>query len=663
MKHKLATIGFSYLAGLVCASFLTSTAAFAAAGAFILATIPFALLKKTTAAVGAFTTGAALAVYAAFTVLVYDSVTSKIGQVVEVSGVVTDVNYIGNDLAVYETESEIDGVTTALSFFSSDAGAEIGDSVSFTAELTALSDNTNFAEKSYYKTKGVFVSAKLKSALVTEQNAGFNLKALVYGFNEHVCKQISVLLPNDEGDLLRAFFLGDKSGLSDELSDNIKYSGISHFAAVSGMHLTIVSHLLMLILGLTPLRNRRKTTFFILTALILLFMLFFKLSISVVRAGIMLIIFYGAAPLRRKNSTLNSMGLAALIILLLNPYACLDIGFLLSLAGTFGIGVVAPKIISALKSKRLLKVKTLLISSICPTLCTLPLVAAYFGGFSTVGVVMNLALYPFFLVAMFCVVIFVFLGGNGFAPIFVAGICAKPMLALIDFFANLKYSYIPFDSDFIVPAMLLSCVFVVAVYLLFKSVSRTAMAVGVSAVVICAAVTVQQYLLMDTAKVRIFSDGENACLFISAKTGAAVVATSDSPDICAEIKRFKKLNFVDEFSAVCILNSDYNNIGSFEKINTLYFNSEAKNIEIAIENLSDIKFSDSSCLINAGEFNAAISPVSEPESSDIMLLYGLKRSSPSFKDAGLVLYANKNIECDEDNEQSLYYDEFDLILR
>lgn len=71
------------------------------------------------------------------------------------------------------------------------------------------------------------------------------------------------------------------------------------------------------------------------------FVLFFMglagFSPSVTRAGIMMLLYLGGFLLRREPDSLNSLGLAALVILFANPFAAADLGMLLSFSATAGI--------------------------------------------------------------------------------------------------------------------------------------------------------------------------------------------------------------------------------------------------------------------------------------------------------------------------------------
>ena len=92
----------------------------------------------------------------------------------------------------------------------------------------------------------------------------------------------------ETGGLLGAILLGDRTYLSGQTSLDFSRIGISHVLALSGMHLAI------LILGIEKLLSligiSKKARYIITIILTLAYVALTGFSVSVVRAGIMLII-------------------------------------------------------------------------------------------------------------------------------------------------------------------------------------------------------------------------------------------------------------------------------------------------------------------------------------------------------------------------------------
>lgn len=654
MKHKLGLIGFFYLAGLICATLFEFPYVFAASAVLLAIALVVFFLKKKTAAVIFFTAFIAVSVYAIYTLLVYEPVVSFDGEAVEIEGRISEIRHYSNDTASYIIDTEINGVNTSITLFSTDTDCSVGDHISFSGKLSVMTDNADFEEESYYKTKGIFLKATASSGVEITHDDSFDLRELITDYSNYIGERIKLYLPGDEGDLLKAMFLGDKSGLSDTLSSNIKRAGISHFTAVSGLHLTIISHILMLLISLTPLKNHRIFKFITLSLLIIAFIIFFRMSVSVIRAGIMLIVYYGAEPFMRKGSTLNSMGLAALAITLFNPYACLDVGLLLSLAGTFGIGVVSPYFCRRLKP-RFRTVKSAVIGSVCATMCTFPLSCAFFGGFSVIGILMNLLLYPLFFPALVCVTLFVLFFASGTGLMFVAGICAKAMIAVINFFGDLKYSYIKLDYDFVGVICAAAAIFVTVIYFYFKNPDRTAMAVGLSVCILVGSVTAMKLYESGKTKLLMYSDGDDVCVIAAQGADVCIVASDDSQDILEYINEFLKSEFLDEISVLRLMDSTHNNIYAFEEIPCEVFSPPDVYDKqyLLSEELSLYSFENYST-ININSVSLSISSAAEPVDDSICVIYGYKKNIPVL--SGRVYCSNRRVTSEDIAITNLYYE-------
>lgn len=655
MKHKLGVIGFSYLAGLICATFFEVPAVFLASAVLLAIALVILFLKKKAASVVFFTAFLAVSVYGIYTVLIYEPVVALNGETIKIEGTISEIRHYSNDTASYIIDTNINGINTSISLFSTDTDCSVGDIISFNGKLSVMTNNANFEEGSYYRTKGIFLKATASSGIEITHDDSFNIKALIIEYSDYVGERIKMYLPGDEGDLLKAMFLGDKSGLSDSLSNNIKRSGISHFTAVSGMHLTIISHILMLLISLSPLKKHRILKFITLSLLIIGFIVFFRMSVSVIRAGIMLIVYYGAEPFMRKGSTLNSIGLAALLITLFNPYACLDVGLLLSLAGTFGIGVVSPFFCRRLQPNRFKSLKVAIIGSICATMCTLPLSCAFFGGFSIIGILMNMLLYPLFFPALVCVALFVLVFASGTGLMFVAGLCAKTMITLINFFGSLKYSYISLNYDFIGIICITAAVFIAVIYLCFKSPERTAMSVGLSVCVLVGSVTVMKLYDSDKTKLTMYSDGDDACVIVAEGANVCIVASDDSQDILEYINEFLQSEFLNEISVLKLMDSTHNNIPAFEEIPCKIFSTpDVYDVQYSLgENLNLYCYENHSS-VDINGVSLTVSPAAEPVDDSICVIYGYKKKIPIL--SGMVYCSNRRVESEDIVITNLYYE-------
>lgn len=663
MKHKLGLIGLSYLAGLICADFFDTTLIGVIVLAAVLLISAFTALgfKKSAAAAVLFSALAAVCVHGFYTLTAYIPITELDGKTAEISGKITDVRYYGGDTASYIIQTEVGNVRTSINYFGEDNGGSVGDTIKLTGRLSVMTDNSGFAEKSYFKSKGVFLSVSPKGEALIIPNNGFSLKRSVYDYSDYIGSRICSLLTGDEGDLLKAMFLGDKSGLSASLSDNVKRAGISCFTAVSGLHLTIISHILLLLISLTPLKNHRYFKFTVLLLVILLFTLFFKLSPSVLRAGIMLIIYYGSEPFMRKSSVINSLGISALALTLTNPYACTDAGLLLSLAGTFGVGAVSPLFCARLKKSRLSPIKNMAAASLCAIFCTFPLSCIFFGGFSAVGILTVLLIYPLFLPALVCAALFAILGGNGSGLMFIAGLCAKGMIFVVNLLGGFKYSYFSLEYSFVIPVSVLSVLFIAFIHAYFKNTGKTLRAAAISACLMLSFVCVSTIYYSDKATLTMYSDGDGACI-IAEKDGSVFIAVSeDSQKLLDRISNHLKSNFIDRVSAVKILNIRNNNINGFRNIPCTEFLLPDDNREIYTDNIT-LQSGSGKCGITVNGVSVSLSPAKNPADDEITVIYGYAKGLPKLD--GIVFASSKRLIADgeESGLVNIYYSKASYII-
>ena len=667
MKLKSAVIGFSYLAGLISAfqlgispfySFIIFFAGTAAG--FILAA-----LKKHAFGLFLIIFAVTFGVYGLYRITTLDfadNLASQ-GETREVTGRVISKTAPSHDMAGYTVEAVIDGVRTRFSLYTLDTGAEPGDIITLDASFSLLRDNTAFAEASYYLSRGVFLRANAKSTPAAEKQEGFSVAGSIGDFNRYLKRQIMTAFPNDTGALICAVFLGDKSSLSPALSQNIQRAGIAHYTAVSGLHLTLLAHLFISVLNLTRLRTMRKLKFFSLTMLTLAFMIFFNMSPSVTRAGIILIIFYGGELFMRRGNTLNSVGIAALFILIPAPYAALDAGLLLSIAGTIGIGVIAPAINEHFKSLRLKKTREAFVSNLCASYATLPLVALFFGGASLVSPITSIILLPLFTVLLISMLFFAFSAGFGGLSLLIAGIMAKIIHLIANFFGGLKFAYIPLDYGFLVPWVFASVIFTALTLLLGRKIIIAARAAVISVFALAMMVISAEYLSLEQTRLEIFSDGTSACVFLRNKNNSVAIITDDGIRTAYAAQDFINSSFLDEVGLLIVLNSTNNSLRYFREIPAAVFISptdEQPDGFFDVGGVFNVKRAGNSAFITYEDITVSVTHVKSSSNSDINITYAYSVNAGDF--GGLIINTARRQEVLRPDELNAFYTPVKLKL-
>lgn len=197
--------------------------------------------------------------------------------------------------------------------------------------------------------------------------------------------------PEPHAGLINGILLGERSEISDELSNALSRTGTMHIIALSGFNITIVAvFLTFLTQGLS-----RKISMFLTISGIFCFILATGFSASAIRAGVMGVLLVLAKFLGRKSDGLVAILFAAAIMVFANPKILLyDIGFQLSFAAACGIIFLVP-----ILDEKVFFVKRPLQAIINPTIAaiifTWPLTSYYFGVFSVVALFTNILILSF----------------------------------------------------------------------------------------------------------------------------------------------------------------------------------------------------------------------------------------------------------------------------
>lgn len=222
--------------------------------------------------------------------------------------------------------------------------------------------------------------------IVVEENPTLSPGEILVQLRRQVSRELDRLLPRREAGFLRAMVLGDGSGISQEDNANFRGLGVSHILVVSGMHMAVLAAFLHLLLKRLPVR---KAVGNLLTGLALL--LFLSLSgfqPSATRGAAMYGVLLLADSFGRRADSLNSLGLAVLVVCLFNPFAGGDLGFALSVTATLGIVLLYQTLATLLLDRvkgRFAKLWRFPAESLAATaaalLGTFPVQLAVFGGF------------------------------------------------------------------------------------------------------------------------------------------------------------------------------------------------------------------------------------------------------------------------------------------
>jgi len=203
-------------------------------------------------------------------------------------------------------------------------------------------------------------------------------------------------LSDDSKAFVNALLFGRRSGMDPELKKEFSAAGVAHVLCVSGLHAGIVVLLLTVLLLPLDIVAGRNLRYLLTIAGVWIYVIVSGMGTPAVRAAVMASCVIVSCMLQRPRSAVNSLCLAAFVILLWDPRALFDAGFLLSFTVTAGIMlIVAPLMPPICRGASMLKrVSAWLIVPCVAFLCSWILSARYFHTVTLMFLPVNLLLVP-----------------------------------------------------------------------------------------------------------------------------------------------------------------------------------------------------------------------------------------------------------------------------
>ena len=274
-----------------------------------------------------------------------------------------------------------------------------GDKIEFYLEYEKPSTARNymgFDYSNYLKTKKIFGTVNLKEEdveIISHDNSNIILRK-IYELRNLMKTKIEKLLSKETSGLCLGMLIGETSGIEENMQENFRDSNLSHILAVSGANVSYIIVSITYIFNKMCLRKRLSKIISII--LLILFMLLTGCTSSVNRACIMAILMLIAELLYRKSDVYNNLAISALILLIINPYSLLDIGFQLSYMGTIGIVFLHDKIGNFIKiNNKIVKYFfEMIVVTTCANLAIIPIMMFHFNTISLTFYFSNIIVGP-----------------------------------------------------------------------------------------------------------------------------------------------------------------------------------------------------------------------------------------------------------------------------
>jgi competence protein ComEC len=220
-----------------------------------------------------------------------------------------------------------------------------------------------------------------------------SISDLFMNIKQRLIDSVDGFMPYPENTLLKGILFGYTADMPDMISEAYSATGMAHILAVSGMNVAFIPLIIYFIIK--PFNSKPRLVDGIAIAAIWVYAVISDLSPSVLRAAIMLSVLLGGRLLNRKADTLNSLSIAAIIILIINPLDIYNIGFMLSFAATAALLSIYKPIEGFLARFMPKALAEICAATLAPQIATLPIIAYYFNQIPTLSLLANIAIIPF----------------------------------------------------------------------------------------------------------------------------------------------------------------------------------------------------------------------------------------------------------------------------
>ena len=242
----------------------------------------------------------------------------------------------------------------------------------------------------------------------------------------------------------RAILLGDNTRIKKDLKDKIRYIGLSHIFAMSGLHIGLVIAIFYFIFKKT-VKNKRLIEILLLIS-ITLYYLSVKESPSFTRAYIMAVVYLLGKLFYEKVDLRKTLFVSAIISILINPIAIFSVSFQLSYGAMIAITYIFPYVRKINYKK--FKILDYILFTSTIQIFLIPITVYYFSTVQVLSLISNLIFLP--LASFYITINYIALFLENFYLSFllkpIIEILYKILIYLIDLFSELLYLSVEYEN-------------------------------------------------------------------------------------------------------------------------------------------------------------------------------------------------------------------------
>lgn len=273
-----------------------------------------------------------------------------------------------------------------------------------------------FVASRYWRSRGVEFECWLYpgQSQPISKTENKDVKTILAAWQSRLVERIDRINLSDEtSGLLKAMLFGDRKDIDDSLTNTFNRAGIIHVLSVSGLHVGIIYWIIGFVLKLLNIFPRQART---VVCLVMVWMYtgISGLSPSACRAAGMVTLFGVAGLTGRSGTGLDTLGAAALLHILVDPFVIFSAGAQLSYLAVAGIFLWMPLIKARIRGN-ILKQKFLEAAgvSFSAQSLILPVLLFWFGWFPLYFLAGNLALVPLLVLGFYAGLLLVAIDATG----------------------------------------------------------------------------------------------------------------------------------------------------------------------------------------------------------------------------------------------------------
>ena len=304
----------------------------------------------------------------------------------------------------------------------------IGSTIKVTGTLKKPNNNTlfntfNYRKYLYSQNISYIMTSEKITILSTETNTFYSIQNFIRNHIQNYKTK----------DYLEAFILGDKNNIDEDVMNSFQNNGISHLLSISGMHISLLSLIILFLLN--KISKRKLFNYFLVIICLIFYALLTGLSPSVVRATLLFIALTINKVFNLKIKTIYLLIIICDLALINNPYIIYNVGFQFSYVVSFYL-ILFQKLIN---KKNNYITKTFIISFIS-FLAGLPIMIINFHQINFLSPLINVLFVP-----LVSIIVFPFSLITLFIPFF-----DIPLKLLIDLMEKISLNISTIDSFVIV---------------------------------------------------------------------------------------------------------------------------------------------------------------------------------------------------------------------